>query len=435
MRSLAVFCELAILLPMALVRPFVGVLLWSWISFMSPQQMMWGFAADIPWAQIIFMVTVIGIVISDEPKRFPVNGVTVSIILFMIGITFTSIFAMSEADYVWGKWQWVEKICLFLLITATLVNSKERLHAMIWVMVLSLVYFGINGGGFTIVHGGSDKVLGPPNTIIGDNNHLAAALLVSLPLMNYLRLQSAHYLIRLGLLATMVLTVFAVVGSYSRGALIGLLAVASYLWWKSPKKVISGALVVGLVITAITFMPDSWVQRMGTINSYQQDSSAEGRLNIWFASWVMAVKRPLTGAGFHAPYEQNVVDEFVSGVTARAVHSIWFEPLGEHGFPTFFAWLGILISAAYYARRTVKLTKDVPGLEWASDMAKMTQVSMLAYVTAGSFLSLSYWDFYLTLMVVVAALYDHVSQAVAQPKVQPGRLPVMPTRLALSRQS
>ena len=54
-------------------------------------------------------------------------------------------------------------------------------------------------------------------------------MLVSLPLMNYLRLESRHAIIRYGLLAAMALTLFAVVGSYSRGALLALAAVCGYL--------------------------------------------------------------------------------------------------------------------------------------------------------------------------------------------------------------
>lgn len=74
--------------------------------------------------------------------------------------------------------------------------------------------------------GGAFIVVGPPDSMIGDRNHLAVALLFAIPLMNYLRQQSSHPIVRWGLVLGMASTPTAVVGSQSRGALIGLAATA-----------------------------------------------------------------------------------------------------------------------------------------------------------------------------------------------------------------
>jgi putative inorganic carbon (hco3(-)) transporter len=37
-RSAGLFLELLVLLPFVLLRPFVGVILWSWVSFMNPHR-------------------------------------------------------------------------------------------------------------------------------------------------------------------------------------------------------------------------------------------------------------------------------------------------------------------------------------------------------------------------------------------------------------
>jgi hypothetical protein len=113
------------------------------------------------------------------------------------------------------------------------------------------------------------------------------------------------------------------------------------------------------------------------------------------------------------------VNEFVPGGSGRAVHSIWFEVLGEHGFLTFGVWCGITISAVLASRRIIKSASGVPELEWCVDLAKMSQVSIVAYAVAGSFLSLSYWDYYYTMLVVVAATHQYVRQALGE--TTPGR--------------
>jgi probable O-glycosylation ligase (exosortase A-associated) len=434
MRSLAFFMEMLVLLPVVVIRPFVGVLLWSWISFMSPHKLLWGPASGLPWALMTVVAIVIGCMTAREPKRFALNPTTGLIMAFMVCITLTSVTAMAPYPDVFHKWSGVFKTFLVMLITASLLTSKERIHALIWVMVLSLAYFGIKGGGFTIVHGGSNRVMGPPDTMITDNNNLATALLVVTPLMNYLRMQSKHRIVRIGLAITMVLTLFSVVGSYSRGALLGLLAMSAFLWLKSKQKLAAAVIIPVVVGSVIMFMPPEWMDRMHTIDQYQSDDSAEGRLAIWNVAWQMATHRPLTGAGFMGPYDQDVVEQFVRNGNSRAVHSIWFEILGEHGFITFFVWCGITVSGVVAARRIIKSASGVPGLEWCVDLARMSQVSVVAYLVAGTFLSLCYWDFYFTMLVAVAATHQHVKEALGQTERKWQRSALSPARMVATRQ-
>jgi putative inorganic carbon (hco3(-)) transporter len=423
-----------VILPIVLVRPFVGVLLWSWISFMAPHRLAYGFTSLMPWAMITFFATICGCFLAREPKRLPVNALTVLIVLFLAMITFTTMFALAPWDNVEAKWEAVFKVFFFLLITAALLTSRERIHALIWVMVVSLAYFGIKGGGFTLLGGGTNRVFGPPDSMIRDNNHLATALLVALPLMNYLRMESKHAIVRFAFAATMVLTLFAVVGSYSRGAFVALAAVAGYFWLKTPNKLITGPLIVVALVASIGFMPESWIERMQSIEEYQKDGSAMARLEVWHTAWLMATSRPLTGAGFFATYSQPVVDMFVPGANwVRAVHSIWLEVLAEHGFPTFFVWVCITIAGAIYAHLTIKRAKGVPGLEWCVNLAKMSQVSMIAYLTGGTFLSLSYWDYYFTILIAVAAAYQQVTATIGSTARRRLGVNTLAPQLALSR--
>jgi probable O-glycosylation ligase (exosortase A-associated) len=412
-RDLFLAGTLVPLLGVAVFRPFVGVLLWSWISFMNPHRLTWGFATSMPWAVIIFCATAAGCVLAREPRRLRVNAVMVLMVMLMVCITLTSTAALGPAAQVWAKWDRTFKVLVGLLLTAALLDDRRRVHALVWLMVIALGYFGVRGGIFTLVTGGGFIVLGPPDTMIADRNHLSVALLVTIPLMNYLRLHSRHRIVQLGLAAAMVFTLFSVVGSQSRGALVALAATGGMLWLRSSHKLATGLVIVLAVAVAITFMPDSWVERMNTLSTYQTDASAMGRVRIWEASWRFAVTRPLTGGGFLAPHYQDLVNQVVSGTAARAAHSIWFEVLGEHGFPTFAVWLSIIITGVVFSMRIVRLTRDRAELKWAHELARMAQVSIVAYVVGGSFLSLGYWDFFWTLIVVLGATLRLVTEAVA----------------------
>jgi probable O-glycosylation ligase (exosortase A-associated) len=186
------------------------------------------------------------------------------------------------------------------------------------------------------------------------------------------------------------------------------------LWLRSSGRLVSGPVIVVALVGAISFMPASWTERMSSIGTYGEDASAMGRVRIWGAGLAIALDRPLTGGGFRAVYQQPIVDRYAPGVTARADHSIWFEALSEHGFPTFAVWLGVILAGAYYSLRITALARDRADLRWAYDLARMSQVSMVAYAIGGSFLSLAYWDYFWTMMVVIGATHALVLQAVRQ---------------------
>jgi len=420
MRDLIFTMLMVPLLGLAGAQPFVGVLLWSWISFMSPHREVWGFAGTIPWAQVTFLVTLFGCVVAREPKRLPLNTVTILLVLFAIGVTLTSLVALNTPSVVWGQWERVIKIIAGVLLTTALLDRRERVHALIWMIVISLGYFGVKGGIFTVMTGGGFRVLGPPDSIIADRNHLATALLTCVPLMNYLRLQSRYHVVRIGLAAAMACMVFSAIGSQSRGALVALAATVLVFWARSRGKVGSGIALGLLVLPAIAFMPETWVARMQTIREYQEDASAMGRLRVWEAAWRIALARPLTGGGFRGMYSQEIVNQYAPGITARATHSIWFEPLGEHGFVVFALWLGIIVAGLLYSRRIVRMARDRTDCRWAYDFARMSQVSVVAYAAGGTFLSLQYWDVFWTLMATLGATHDLLARGAVAPVAAPG---------------
>jgi probable O-glycosylation ligase (exosortase A-associated) len=287
-----------------------------------------------------------------------------------------------------------------------------------------------------VLTGGRYIVLGPDDTIISDRNHLAVALLVALPLMNYLRMHAAHHAVRLVLLAGMAATLFSVVGSQSRGALVALVATSLVLWLRSSGKILSGIAIAVGVAGAIAFMPASWTERMRSIETFREETSAMGRVNIWMAGWAIAVDRPLVGGGFRAVYHQDIVDRYKPGIRARADHSIWFEALSEHGFPGLLAWLSVVVAGLVYAHRAAALARDRPDLRWAYDLARMSQVSVVAYLAGGTFLSIAYWDYFWTLMVIVAATHALVVASVRQDRASAGMTPqVASSRPALAWRS
>ena len=57
---------------------------------------------------------------------------------------------------------------------------------------------------------------------------------------------------------------------------------AVMLWWRGKKKFMSGIGMLLVGISLIAFMPAEWGERMNTINNYEEDGSAMGRINAWW---------------------------------------------------------------------------------------------------------------------------------------------------------
>lgn len=402
MRSLLLAVIIFAVLPIMFFEPFVGVLMWSWVSFMSPMRLVFGFADAVPFALIIAVTSVAGWVFGGR-RRVPLDATMVLIVAFMVTYTVSTFFALVP-DLAWPKWWEITKSFLFFFITAALLVNRIRIHALVWIMVIAVGFYGVKGGIFTLLTGGNYRVSGPVATMIGDNNHIACALVVLLPMMNYLALQSGQNAVRLGVRIAMALCIMAVLASYSRGAFLALGAMVVFLWLYSHHKLVTGVAIALVLSLAINFMPQQWADRISTIETYQQDRSATSRIDIWRAAAKIALARPLVGGGFMAPYSQEVVSRYDPGTEARAVHSIWFEVLGETGLIGFGLWSAIAVLALINCRVILRRTVSVPELKWANDLARMLLASLIGYFVGGSFLSLPYWDFYFTLILILAAM-------------------------------
>jgi probable O-glycosylation ligase (exosortase A-associated) len=424
MRSLALAMLIFGLLPTAFISPFVSVLLWSYISFGSAQRLTWGMAESIPFALVVGLTGIFGWMMCER-RRLPMDRTTVLLLAYVTIITIATSFALVP-DLAWPKWWITVKAFIYVFVTAAMLTNRVRIHALIWIMVIAVGYYGIKGGIFTLITGGTARIYGPAQTIIGDNNQLACALVVVMPLMNYLGRQSKNELLRFGARASMALCLLSILASYSRGSFLALIAMLPFLVQHSKHKVGVAVVVTVMLAFSISFMPTQWIERVQTIQTYQQDSSAEGRIQIWKAAIKIALARPLVGGGFMAPYDQDVLDEYAPGTTSKAVHSIWFENLGENGFIAFGLWLAIAITALQNCRYIIRRTKGSPELKWANDLAHMSFVGIIGFLVGGTFLSLSYWDFYFTLVVVLAATRRIVVAELAPEKPRFARM--LPSR-------
>jgi putative inorganic carbon (HCO3(-)) transporter len=388
-------------LPFIFKRPWFGIVMWCWISVMNPHRLSWGFAYSYPFAQIIAGTTLVALVLTKDDKKLPKSPIIWTLVAFGFWMCVTTLFAFFPDTSVQLLVR-ILKTFLMTIVAIMLVKKKEHILWVVWTLAVSIGYYGIKGGIFTALSGGSSTVWGPEGTYIEGNNEVALAFITIIPIMYFLALSHQNKWIKRGLYISMGLCTLSALGSYSRGALVGILAMLLYLWWKSPRKVLTGTVMLLLVPAAIAFMPDKWSARMDTINTYQEDDSAMGRINAWKMATNLALDRPLVGGGYDIwtgaifkRYAPNPND-------THAAHSIYFQALGEHGFVGLFLYLGLAFLTVRRCAWIVRMTSKRDDLKWAANLATMVQVSLLGFAVGGAFLSLVYYDvpYYLMAMIV-----------------------------------
>tara|TARA_R110002073_G_scaffold3741_2_gene24631 strand:- start:139 stop:1419 length:1281 start_codon:yes stop_codon:yes gene_type:complete len=416
MRDILVTIIVFGVLPFVLKNPHFGILLWSWIGYMNPHRLTWGFAYDFPFAMIVGVVTIIAAFVSRKKLRFFWTPVMGWLLFFNLWMLISTLFSL-QPEYSWIQWQKIIKIQFMIFLTIFIMGDREKIHTLIWVIALSIGFYGIKGGIFTLLGGGSQHVLGPGGFIAG-NTEIGLALVMVLPLFWYLFLNSAQKWVRIGLIFALLLIPVGILGTQSRGALLAIAAIGFFLWLKSRKKLVPFIVILMLVPMLYAFMPQTWHDKMDTMKEdYTVDASFMGRVQAWSFAIDMAVKRPLTGGGFESFIPANY-DRFSPGLVEEGtgkyhdVHSIYFEILGEHGFVglTVFLILGILYWRT--ASRIIIVTKTSEQHKWAYDLASMLQVSLIGYAVGGTFLGLAYFDLgyhYLAILIIVQRIIESSS--------------------------
>lgn len=399
-------------IPLVFMRPWTGILLFSWISYMNPHRLTYGFAHNFQFALIAALVTMIAFAIGKENKKVPFTPITGVLLLFIAWTSLTTIFALAPENAMEQYTKFL-KIQIMTVLTLAMINSRQRIIWLVIMIVFSLGFYGVRGGVFSVLTGGNYRVWGPPGSFFEDNNQLALTLIMTLPLMHFLQLVATKKIYRHGLSLMMLLTLAAIIGTYSRGALLALSTMGFFMWMRSSKKLPVAFAAIVCIVGVLSFMPQRWFDRMNTINSYEEDESASGRFDAWLFAINVANDRPL-GGGYKVNTNIDLWPIYnPEAPTFRAPHSIYFEVLGEHG------WIGlsIFLSLGFTAFATcsviAKRTRDRPDLKWAGDLAKMLQVSIVGYATAGAFLNLATFDLYYHVLAIIVQTRLCVARALS----------------------
>ena len=420
MRDLMFLSAIAVIIPMALNRTYISIALWAYVSLLDPNSFLYGIGTMVPYAKVAAGVTLISLLLDREKKAFHCDRTTALVLIFLVIAALSQFTALSDAPVGWEILDKLWKIVALNLLVVSFMRTRLRIHLLLLTICLGVGFTAVAEAMKYLLSAGGHKVEGTPSW--GDNNQVALIVLISMPMLAYIREASEAPMLRLGALVGIILSAVCVVATASRGGLVGLLilVLASLATTRHKVRYLAAALVAGVVL--IQMAPESWTQRMDTIQSADQDSSFMGRVVAWKLSTLIALDHPLLGGGLHAVQSQTVWSAYVPSlgklsfiptddpdINPHAAHSIYFEVLGDTGILGLLVFLGIIASCVLTGFKIKQAARGRPDLAWAARLASMLQLSLLVFLVTGAALSAAYHD----VVFLIFALFSAVRAAIA----------------------
>jgi putative inorganic carbon (HCO3(-)) transporter len=412
------FLVVAIILgsaPFCFINPYIGVLMWYWVTYFNPHRFTWSYAYDFPVALVIAVPTLLGTVFTKKSFRSLLT--TESFLLFVLWVWFVATFAYAyvtpyfagHLDSARYELTHITKIVLMTFVTILVINTRERLKGVLLVTALSLGLLALKGSIFGIRTSGEFRVWGPPDSFLSDNNAFGLALNMSLPLLYFLTRDVENRWLRRLLYVCFASAIISVLLTYSRGGLLGLLVVVAAIAYRSKHRLFGITAMILVAVAVLAIAPGTWMDRMDRMFHGEVDASGEQRLVAWGTAWRFAQDYPITGGGFNTLPDENVFQRYEPrplplGFLSTAPHSIYFQLLADQGFVGLLLFLLLIGFCFLTLYRIGRAAKKIPDGQWMAYYAWMIQISILAFMTSGAFLGFVYLDLIYEMIGAVVVL-------------------------------
>jgi probable O-glycosylation ligase (exosortase A-associated) len=439
--DLALLLFIVAFLVLGLKRSFIWVLLYIYIDTLAPQTIGWRFVAALPVSLIAFCAAFGGWLLVDNKKgaQFAFRQwLLVALLAYCAFTTFGADFPAEAAH----KWSWVWKALLFAMFVPLTLTTRLRFEAVLLTMVLTAGAIIIDGGMKTATGGGGYGVL---SLFVNDNSGMYESSTIStvaiaiiptiLWLVKYGTIFRPDWRVKTFAGALIFSCLLMPIGTQARTGLL-CIALLGILMLRDAKRrflYIVGAGLLGMA--ALPFVPQSYWDRMNTIEDHKEDESASTRLAVWQWTINYAAEHPL-GGGFDAyrgnsftyRMPQRVDDgtgESVRMTTVtdkgRAYHSAVFEMLGEQGYPGITLWLWIHALGLWQMERIRRRWRGRTAEHeaWQAPLAVALQFGQAIYLLGSLFQGIAYQPFILTLVGVQCALWTYCKRTDSQKPESP----------------
>jgi putative inorganic carbon (hco3(-)) transporter len=276
------------------------------------------------------------------------------LLIAFLAVCFLSSFTAFWPGYAFGKTMDLAKIVLIYVVIENTVTTPGRLRTVLMTMVVGGVFPAVGIiSHYTqhIVRDGRAAWIG----VWANPNEAAYGLLILIPIAFALASQSS-WPVRIGLAAIVGTYLLAIFFTYSRGGLMGLVAVLGLAAWKQRSPLVRTMMILGLA--GLMLFGAMYWQRSQGFNDISHDGTVTERIGTFVAGWRMFQASPLVGIGpgcslfAYAVYAPEYAR--CGCGTQLVVHNSFIQVLGEtglFGFIPFIMLMGVSVFHAWKLQR------------------------------------------------------------------------------------
>ena len=254
---------------------------------------------------------------------------------------------------------------LLFIVAGLAVNWKE----------VRLIFYAIAGAGiinlltarlFMLSENGRFSMVAVGT--IGNSNDLASHLLLVLPFLLFVtRDRKMNPLIRLIMFAMIGYGLWVILGTASRGAMLGVVGAIVFFLARSNMRQRTGLILATLIVAGIGLvaLPSMTLNRLGSMvgekgaAAEEADESANARSYVFKQSVIFTLQRPLFGVGPDQFGNFEGKTRVAAGLYGswHATHNSWTQVSSECGIPALIFFVGGVVGAFTLVNRTYKAAK------------------------------------------------------------------------------
>jgi probable O-glycosylation ligase (exosortase A-associated) len=399
LRALGFYALVAVGVPLSLVQPFSGLLLYLFFAHGHPADFVWpGYIFN--YGLLLVPALLIGYLLFELKKSPPRLRGMVLMLLFWAWLAMASYLAYNTKP-AYEMLSRFSKMFVIALLIAAMVNSEDRVRKVLTVLGGSLGFLGIKSFISVIITGGAYRIQGPGG-LMSEENEYALGMNMAIPILYWLgSLEQRHWVKRLYQFAAFACAV-TVIFTRSRSGFLGLLMVCLLIAMHSRRKFLAP---FGLAIAAILFLafaPDASIERYKSIpTATQTDASAIGRIQAWETAVEMAKAHPVFGVGLRN-FELAFLD--YSSYEPRAPHNAFMALMAESGIPSCLLFAALVLSASGACWANWRRLRGDPNSHPLATYCLIVHATLLVYLVPNFFINRQDFDLMYHLVGLTAGL-------------------------------
>ncbi len=209
MRDIVFVIFFAIILVISVRKPFIAIAIWLWSGLFVPIYWLYGFAESIRYNMVFAASGIIAYLVYQNKPKMSVDSLFILVMLFLLHTTITTTTSLIDHNISWIAWENLFKAILLFVFICLTIRKPNHFDLMIWIIALSIGFFALVEGLKFVKSFGGHQIHGPGGHILADSNHIALAILMTIPLFIYLISATPDKWLKIGLIGLVVLSVLA----------------------------------------------------------------------------------------------------------------------------------------------------------------------------------------------------------------------------------